>query len=416
MAASLVIFAKETRVFFYTKASSYCRSPKKIVEALSMILLWILWAYNYLEHHDYYSGSLYRDESLLAARFFKGLAIVVMLINLLMYLSSFTIIGATIDMIRQVAQDFSPIFLVMVLLTIAFTFAMRVILYTQFRDDMEYDRESIFEHEEFLFLNGLKVAYSFGFLGEFTEDLQSSAPKGFERNVISAYSDVAFYTYSLISNVVLLNLLIAIIGDSYNHVKGNEAVARGIQRARTLCDIDRVWGSYLTGIDSIEALPDEFYPKCLHVLARRETFGQNAGLEKTTWEGKMQNTLSSVSENLKGVIEEQNDQLARRVEGRLKQIESNINDRFAAFEVRFQAILQQDERGERKSVGVDNSQCKFASFVSVANKTPPAGPPSRVLDNAVFKKMKAKGKAKIGMRQESYGVVAKIKKITKHGS
>lgn len=257
-----------------------------------------------------------------------------------------------------------------------------------------------------------KVAYSFGFLGEYDEDdLQSSAPKGFQRDVINMYSQAAFYSYSLISNVVLLNLLIAIIGDSYDRVKGNEAATRGIQRARTLCDLDRVWGNLLTGIDNSHGKPDEFYPKCLHVLTQRTSYGYNAVAEKPTWEGKMANVMSSVSENLKGIIEEQNDQLARRVESKLKQIEVNIDDRFASFETRFREmeLKRQNEGVESKSAGGGGRIQPSTAELAQDTVTSLVGPPSRVLSTTVMK-LKSKGRSKIEMRTQ---VIAKSKKSKK---
>jgi len=118
--------------------------------------------------------------------------------------------------------------------------------------------------------------------------------------VLNFFSLGFFMLYALFSNIILLNLLIAVMADSYDRVKEREAVEQRIKRAKTLCNIDRVWGN---------RFPDSFFPKCLHFLTQK---GKSVGglLDNDVWEGKvteMRRTIENTSIELTATLTEQLD-------------------------------------------------------------------------------------------------------------
>jgi hypothetical protein len=265
---------------------------------------------------------------------------------------------------------------------------MRVLLFVQPDDeDSHLTHLSLFEHPHFSFRDALKFTFSFGFLEEWdNEDLESSVPHGFERNVINVYSHAAFYIFSMFTNIILLNLLIAIIGDSYNRVKDNEAVTRRIQRAKTLCEIDRVWGSYW--LDRISGRADEFYPKCLHVLTKKDDFG-NIMHNDTSREGKLHDFLSSITSSIKETFKEENGQLAHRVEGRLRMMEQNINSKLEIFEGRLLEMESVFNANNDANLLRKNRMLSKVKFISTKDGFP-IGPPCRVLNAVKLTKMEGK--------------------------
>ena len=82
--------------------------------------------------------------------------------------------------------------------------------------------------------------------------------------------------------VGLLNLLIAIMGDTFDRIKSNEALEGRMEQARVLLAIDAVWG----GVLSAPWLGKKAlcYPRCLHVLCPSEA-ARRVGAP--AWEGRI---------------------------------------------------------------------------------------------------------------------------------
>merc|ERR1712164_102666 len=96
--------------------------------------------------------------------------------------------------------------------------------------------------------------------------------------------------------IVLMNLLIAIMGDSYDRVRENQFVASMSLRADTLEEIDRQYGWLLKRLPVIK---DVCFPKVIRVLAPTGKWeGSGAGDE---WEGRLK-ALRREIEKLKGEV------------------------------------------------------------------------------------------------------------------
>jgi WD40 repeat protein len=305
-AVSQVIAYKEYWEFVDGKWQ-YLQQKENILDITVIIFTWILTAWAWYDYGtDGHGGVIIGLFRRLVISFQIGAC----LLNLLLYLSSYKLIGATYSMIVQVMHDFKPIFIVMVLSIFAYTIILRTLLLGPEYPDGESpynDDTSPFEEPDLPWTkvpNLINIAFAFGFLGAYEDpELRSTQEEVVggvttRGGVLNFFSWVFFMLYALFSNIILLNLLIAVMADSYDHVKEREAVEQRIKRAKTLCDIDRVWGNTFS---------DSHFPKCLHFLTQK---GKSVGgpLDDDVWEGKvteMRRTIENASNDLTTALKEQ---------------------------------------------------------------------------------------------------------------
>ena len=98
--------------------------------------------------------------------------------------------------------------------------------------------------------------------------------------------------------VLLLNLLIAIMGDSYEQVKEVERLEGLLERAKIIVDYERLYPRIHT------------YPKYLHLLEKTVEGGGNVA--RPPWEG------------VSGKVKQEIGQLERKLEARLAQSEAKL--------------------------------------------------------------------------------------------
>ena len=71
--------------------------------------------------------------------------------------------------------------------------------------------------------------------------------------------------------IVTMNLLIAIMSDSYDRVRDNQRLEARLQKAMVLVDIDRTYGELL-----VRFFGENIYPMYLHVLAPSDQNGSSS--------------------------------------------------------------------------------------------------------------------------------------------
>ena len=354
---------------------SFFRSPKKMLDVAVLVLAWFVSVWRIVTRMISFHG----PNHYLIDRAAKSLTVVLMLCNILLALSSYTIIGATITLIYQVVKDFTPTFCIMLLFAVAYTYAMRIILRPRedfsVADDADFAEKyailniSPFEESDFVFLDGFQVAFTFGFLGELDGDaIISHLVDGTEKDVINNFATITFYLYAMISNVILLNLLIAIMSDSYDRVKGHEAVARRLQRAKTLCDIDQIWGPHFVK----QSYFNKYYPNSLHILTQKDSFGQKDTVGETVWEGKMRSTMDALNSSMKKIMVDQNTKLANRLEDRLEQLDKKMIDRLGELELRLNS-LESTKRPKTQAGHLLDTSATLLARTRMLNRLKPTG-------------------------------------------
>ena len=173
-------------------------------------------------------------------------------IDMLNYLRPFKDFGAIILMIEQILRDMRPFLVVVIIFLVAFVLAYAAAVTIKP-------------------INAFYIFVQLAFGGGYE-------PEDFER----AEAKCLLVFYLLFNVIILLNLLIAIMGDSYDKVRENESVSKLSNRAVILNAIDNSYGWLLAWF-----YPDVatyYYPKYLHVLTNR-ALQNTQNIDSDRWEG-----------------------------------------------------------------------------------------------------------------------------------
>jgi len=334
---SLITLRKEWKELI-NDPYNYLTSGGNVLDVFIVVLLWALtiWVF----YDVTLEGGLLNVGSPVAElikRAAIAMEVFLMSINFLVYLSNYPFIGATISMVYQMGLNSSQILIVMVVGGVAYVFVLQVILLGTGVEEEGEDTSPF----EALGLHWSKIwgycnlAFRLGFLGDFeTSELESTQV---DRDLdghstlgdgLNFLSWIYFVIYGIISNVILLNLLIAVMSDSYDEIKESEKVEQRRKRAKTLCDIDRVWGSFL----SREPFRDLCYPTHLHWLTQKGDQGQDLDKE---WEGKVKELRQKIDKNSQNLE---------------KSIKGEFEDQFKLYQERINQSIERRERSTNKRI------------------------------------------------------------------
>merc|ERR550537_178584 len=118
-----------------------------------------------------------------------------------------------------------------------------------------------------------------------------------------------------------MNLLIAIMGDSYDFVRENERLYGLKERAKALYDIDHTFFM-------IEYFrKDKYFPKYLHVLTRKD--GDNID-DEDKWEGhlkKLQREMKNNTKEMTEKMENNTTELKKEMAEMKKEIQENMTEK-----------------------------------------------------------------------------------------
>jgi len=129
------------------------------------------------------------------------------------------------------------------------------------------------------------------------------------------------YGMTLLVDIVMLNALIAIMGDTYDRVSDTR-LARGLQlRARLLLDIEG-------GMKPSEKTNENFFPRWLHVIRLKEEDEGEAG-----WSGRL-NEMAKKIEATKKTMSAKIDGVESKIDG----VESKIESKIGAVESKIGAV------------------------------------------------------------------------------
>lgn len=199
----------------------------------------------------------------------RAVTYLIMAVDMLNYLRPYRNFGAFISMIDQILVDMGPFMVVVLLFVVAVWAAFSAITQSKLPATAFY------------------VIFQLAFGGGYeTEDFTVESDS--RRNIAVK---LLLLFYLLINVVILLNLLIAIMSDSYDKVRENEMVSKASNRASILNDIDNSFGWALARLWPKTAT--KFYPRYLHVLTNRVLRNpQSVDLEN--WEGGVKELKNAV--------------------------------------------------------------------------------------------------------------------------
>ena len=161
-------------------------------------------------------------------------------------------------------------------------------------------------------------------LGAFEKEVFGVAREGLPQWVMLAF----FYYFTMFVNVVLLNVLISIIGDTYERVQGQSVQVSLLQRANLLLDIEAHMsgkaggGGKGGGGGKAAAAERKQYPAWVHVITRVEEAGGS-----DQWAGRLTAIKGMVSSLSEKIVANENSvvqRLTRAMMGEIKASEDRI--------------------------------------------------------------------------------------------
>merc|ERR1712146_639082 len=230
--------------------------------------------------------------------------------NFLSFLRPYSWSGPLIRMLIQIVQDMLPFLILQLIILFSFTVGFMTMLT---ESDLYQGIKSFFKGYTML-------------LGDFdVEEFQVESSKAQTDSAL-----IAFSMYMLFGPIVTMNLLIAIMGDSYDFVRENQRLYGLKEKAKTLYEIDHTFFT-------IEYFrKDKYFPKYLHVLTRKD--GDN-GEEEEKWEGHLKKLKREIQKNSKELTEkiennskglkkemsEMKTEISEKIENNSKELKENLS-------------------------------------------------------------------------------------------
>ena len=186
----------------------------------------------------------------------SGWTFIVLSVNFLNFLRPFDYFGSLIRMITQIFSDMINFIVLQMVFLFGFTMCFMVML-----ANSEAFQGAV------AFLTGYEMMLGDWDMGNFEaftiKKINSTSVVEVPDPVTTGFAILAFCLYMFLVPIVTMNLLIAIMGDSYDRVRDNEAVEGRLQKAGVLADMDRTWRFWLTRNETVRR---RNYPRCFHVL------------------------------------------------------------------------------------------------------------------------------------------------------
>ena len=226
-------------------------------------------------------------------------------------------------MLIQIVQDLLPFLILQLIILFSFTVGFMTMLT---ESDLYQGIKSFFKGYTML-------------LGDFdVEEFQVESSKAQTDSAL-----IAFSMYMLFGPIVTMNLLIAIMGDSYDFVRENQRLYGLKEKAKALYDIDH------TFFTMEYFRKDKYFPKYLHVLTRKD--GDNGDEEEEKWEGhlkKVQREMKNSSKELKTemseikkkIQENNSKKLKMEISAELSEMKKEITERQEHVESKLDQLLE----------------------------------------------------------------------------
>lgn len=151
-----------------------------------------------------------------ASRVFLSIASIAMWFNLLYYLRAFEVTGPLVSMILRIAKDMKAFLLVLAIVIVGFSQAFWLLS----------------NRMEGLDFSSIDKSY----VSAFSYMLGNFDPDGFDGASLESWGIFLSCIYMLIGSILLLNLLIALMGDSYSDVKAKGLAQWRLEQAQLIIE------------------------------------------------------------------------------------------------------------------------------------------------------------------------------------
>eukprot|EP00210_Caulerpa_lentillifera_P007742 g7388.t1 len=303
------LFPTESRWGLY----KYLRSPWNLVEVLSYIMLLAIIV-------PLHVLSLFTHDVLSILFAFLALETILIWIKVWYFAQAFKKTGAFVLMIENVLKDCLPFLVLALVILIGYSFALFILFQSPLqtiKDDVKtnHSEEKDNENDEVIRLMEQSfrdpwramVTMFYAMIGTFESKIY------YESGSFSLIITSAFITYLATQMIVMLNMLIAIMGDTFDRVKSTEEEQLLLGRARFIDACEAQLSK--NEIKKIEA----DIGKYLYVLFPRD--GDMTD-EMKLWQGR----VKTVEERVGKMIKESQKEVIKQVKEDLKQIQDSVNE------------------------------------------------------------------------------------------
>ena len=273
---------------------------------------------------------IYDRETEPAVNVVSGCTIIVLSFQFLNFLRAFEWSGSLVRMLTQIISDMAPFLALQIIFLIGFTLSFSRLLA---QGDEKFQSWS----------SSLLTGYDM-LLGNWDVDQFTGASE-----VTSNAALIIGCFYMFMVPIVTMNLLIAIMSDSYDRIRDNQRLEGRLQKAMVLVDIDRTYGWLLDRIFT-RIFGKSIYPVYLHVLAPA---GENdsIGRGEDQWDGRLKAIRRGIKEAIAGVKRDMENKMKgfeRRMEGfersmqnKVEGIENKMGNKMEGIEKKLDQLLQQ---------------------------------------------------------------------------
>ena len=185
--------------------------------------------------------------------------IIVNWLNVLSYLKGFALTGSLVRMLISVMLDMRGFLMLLIMLLFAFSLSLSVLI----PHEEGFDDFRVSPITTFNMMLGNVEAYWFDDPHErhntstYYVELHSS---GTRATAFSVLADFFFFFFMLLIVIVMLNLLVAILGNTYAKIAEHEHVQMEYERARCIYEIERHF------LPNFLKTNKKFFPRFLHVI------------------------------------------------------------------------------------------------------------------------------------------------------
>ena len=237
-------------------------------------------------------------------------ALILLWIGIFNKIRGFEKFSVLITTFTQILYDIRYFTIMLAVLICAFAMAFKLLVRGQGLFDNFVAFESVYN-----------LMFGLTELEFFTED---------ENNAISIAAKIFAMFFLFLVVIVMLNMLIAIMADSFDNVQENLKIQSFRAKARVCADL-------LIDFSPQHAL---FKQEYLHVCTVKDEAGENAMMSnQSQWEGR----LKAVKREIKGVRDEMGsrmDGLEERLDGRVGGLEERLDGRISGLESKIDKILE----------------------------------------------------------------------------
>jgi len=240
-------------------------------------------------------------------------AVFLMWFKLFAFMRAFERLGALIRMIEVIVVDILPFLgiLVVVMVASAYVFYLLFYRYVSFGDPDE--PQNIYARQEG---EPLVLGWNAALFSQFTLMLGDFSTELLEKSPYPRLVKVVFIMVMLFVNTVCLNLLIAIMGDSYDKVQENAFLEYRREMARVLMEIEIM-------MTKKERERKDYFPRWLHVLQPTTHGGPRS---RDRWIGRIREIKESVEMQVLGLQHSMREEFSSQLRKQQKEMGENIEE------------------------------------------------------------------------------------------